>query len=40
MEQEDLINYYNMYKGDMKLLLTYIPLSGPSDVERFIDFFE
>jgi DnaJ homolog subfamily C member 9 len=40
MEQEDLLDYYQQHKGDMKQLLECIPLSTWEDVPRFLAFFE
>jgi len=40
MEEEDLINHYNEYEGDVTLLLECIPLSENSDIERFLKIYE
>ena len=39
-EKEDLINYYNENRGDMKCLLEWIPLSKNEDVERYMKVYE
>lgn len=39
-EKEDLINFYNEYKGDMTNILECIPYSTNSDIERYIKIYE
>ena len=39
-EEDDLINFYVDYEGDMKGLLENIIASENSDVSRFIQFYE
>ena len=38
-EKEDLLTFYNQYKGDMRGLLENIIASENSDVPRFIEFY-
>jgi DnaJ family protein C protein 9 len=40
MEREDLMSFYKEYKGDMKNLLHFIPLSGNSDTQRLMSIYE
>ncbi len=40
MEEEDLIEYYEEYKGDMTNILEFIPLSTNDDIKRFIKFYD
>lgn len=40
MEEEDLINHYNEYEGDVTLLLECIPLSENSDIKRFLNIYK
>jgi DnaJ family protein C protein 9 len=40
MEREDLMSFYKEYKGDMKNLLQFIPLSGNSDTQRLLSIYE
>jgi len=39
-EQEDLINFYEEYDGDLTNLLQFIPLSSNSDIDRFVSIYE
>ena len=39
-EEEDLIDFYENYEGDLTKILEWIPLSENSDVERFVKTFE
>lgn len=39
-EQEDLINFYEEFEGDVTKILEWIPLSTNSDVERFVHIFD
>lgn len=39
-EQEDLVDFYLKQRGNMIHLLHYIPLSGPSDVSRFMQIYD
>jgi DnaJ family protein C protein 9 len=40
MEEEDLINHYNEYEGDVTKLLECIPLSENGDIERFLKIYD
>ena len=39
-EEEDLIDFYENYDGDLTKILEWIPLSENSDVERFVKTYE
>lgn len=39
-EKEDLIQFYNENKGDIKLILENIPLSRNEDAERFVKIYD
>lgn len=39
-EEEDLINFYRDFKGDMTQILMYIPLSEASDLPRFFETYD
>lgn len=36
-EEEDIINFYNKYNGDLTKILEHIPFSEPDDLSRFVD---
>lgn len=40
MEEEDIIDYYNNFNGDMTSILEWIPLSNNNDISRFISIIE
>eukprot|EP00922_Rhytidocystis_sp_ex-Travisia-forbesii_P034531 GHVS01051255.1.p1 GENE.GHVS01051255.1~~GHVS01051255.1.p1 ORF type:complete len:351 (+),score=79.49 GHVS01051255.1:130-1053(+) len=40
MEEEDLMNFYQKFDGEVGLLLEYIPYSEPEDVDRFLKIFQ
>lgn len=40
MEQEDLLNFYKQFDGDVTKLLEHIPYSTNNDVDRFLKFFD
>ena len=39
-EEQDLIQYYNEYNGNMKYILEYIPFAENEDIPRFVEIFE
>jgi hypothetical protein len=39
-EQEDLMDFWYDYKGDMSAILECIPISEPCDLIRFFQFYE
>lgn len=39
-EEEDLINFYNEYNGDMTSILECIPLSENKDIERYMKIYD
>lgn len=39
-EEEDLIQFYNKFNGDIKNILQYIPFSEDTDIDRYLKIFE
>ena len=39
-EEEDLVNFYETYKGDITNILEFIPLSENNDIPRYVKIFD
>lgn len=39
-EEEDLIQFYNKFDGDIKNILQYIPFSEDTDIDRYLEIYE